>query len=177
MKLPEIPWWHKTDPAPPAPKPRQASYGDVDPQKNHPIPLAMQAPVELDHDLIVKALAMIGREAHRQARASGFWVGLDPAKPADLWGKLALVVEELAEAGRALREGRLTTTKRLATQKEIEKEGIVEVDEEGAVDEVADIVLRCADTCTAANLDLGAAIVRKIYKNRRRPYGHGGRAF
>jgi NTP pyrophosphatase (non-canonical NTP hydrolase) len=161
-------------PAVPTPQPKAPWH---DPRNPLPVPLALQAPVELDHDLITGAFSMIGHEAHRQARASGFWANIDPKRALDLWAKIALVVEELGEAGRALREGRLTTTPRLASKSENEKGGIYQVEVEGFVDEVADIVLRCADACAAAELDLGAAIIRKLYKNRRRAPGHGGREF
>ena len=166
----------KAEPAP-APQPQRASYGEVDARNGIPIPLACQAPVELDHELITKALDQIGQEAHRHARSAGWWAHLDVHNPEHLWLKISLVAEELGEVSRALREGRLTTTKRLATKQETEKDGIYEAEQAGADDEIADIVLRCADACTAANLDLGGAIIRKLYKNRRRPFAHGGRRF
>jgi len=148
-----------------------------DPRNPHEIPPAMAEPVELDHDIIEAAFEQIGQEAHRHARASGFWYGLDAKKPADLWLKISLIAEELGELARALREGRLRTTMRPASAKEIEQLGIREVEVEGAEDEGGDVVLRLADAFYAAGFNLGRAVLRKIEKNRRRPFGHGGRTF
>jgi NTP pyrophosphatase (non-canonical NTP hydrolase) len=149
----------------------------TDPRSPHEVPEAMRAPAELDHDLIKGAFDQVGQEAHRHARAQGWWAHLDVRNPEHLWGKFALVIEELGELSHALREGRLRTTLQLASAKQTEKAGVYETELSGAEDEAADIVIRLADVCAAAGLDLGGAVVRKLYRNRRRPHGHGGRRF
>jgi len=145
------------------------------PSNNLPVPLAISEPVELDHDLIVAAFEMVGKEAHRHASASGFWRFKKPKEA--VFEKLCLVVTEVGEAIEHLRYGRWRTTKRLAAAKETAKEGIYEVEEEGFEDECADVVIRLADLMQALDFNLGESIVRKLYKNRRRGYRRGGKGF
>jgi hypothetical protein len=149
----------------------------VDPRNPHAdaIPLAMQAPAELDHSKIQEGFEQLGAEAFRHATAAGFWHGKEPKQA--VFEKLCLVVSEVGEAIEHLCYGRWETTKRVATEKETKEEGIYEVEEEGFLDKLADVVIRLCDLCWALKLDLAGAIIRKLYKNRRRPFGHGGRAF
>ncbi len=46
---------------------------------------------------------------------------------------------------------------------------------EGFVTELADVVIRCMDTCEALGLDLEQAIVKKMKYNATRPHKHGNK--
>jgi len=46
---------------------------------------------------------------------------------------------------------------------------------EGIPTELADVVIRIADYCGEAGIDLEAAIVQKLKFNRTRPHRHGGK--
>lgn len=87
--------------------------------------------------------------AHRQAHEKGFWPG-----PREFGTLIALMHSELSEALEADRRG----------------EGMDRVAEE-----LADCVIRIADTCARYDIDLEEAIVRKFRVNAGRPYLHGKR--
>ncbi|MEA1904335.1 MAG: hypothetical protein U9M97_00415 [Candidatus Hadarchaeota archaeon] len=91
------------------------------------------------------------REAHGIARQKGWWD--DERNDGEL---IALMHSELSEALEVLRKG----------------EG-----KEKLAEELADCCIRIFDFCGARGLDLEGAIVRKMERNRSRPYRHGGRSF
>jgi NTP pyrophosphatase (non-canonical NTP hydrolase) len=147
----------------------------VDPRNSHPVPLACEAPADLDHELIKAAFDHIGREAFRHATAAGFWATKNPRLA--VFEKLCLVVTEIGEAIEHLRYGRWRTMPREASKEEVKRTGQQYVDEEGFIDELADVVIRLADLCIALDLDLGEAIGAKMAKNRERAFQHGGKRF
>lgn len=91
------------------------------------------------------------REAHGIAKQKGWWDG--ERNDGEL---IALMHSELSEALEVLRKGK--GKGKLA-------------------EELADCCIRIFDFCGARGLDLEGAIVRKMEKNRGRPYRHGGRTF
>lgn len=44
-------------------------------------------------------------------------------------------------------------------------------------EELADVCIRVFDLCGHKNIDLGAAIIKKMEKNKSRPYRHGGKLY
>lgn len=65
--------------------------------------------------------------------------------------KLMLIVSELAEAQEALRKNDVPNFK----------------------EEIADVAIRLADLCGGLEIDLEAEIIKKMEKNKERPYLHG----
>jgi NTP pyrophosphatase (non-canonical NTP hydrolase) len=65
--------------------------------------------------------------------------------------RLMLIVSEIAEAQEALRKG----------------------DEENFKEELADVAIRLADLCGGLNINLEEEIVKKMERNKQRPYKHG----
>lgn len=65
--------------------------------------------------------------------------------------RLMLIVGELAEA----------------------QEGLRHDDIDNFLEELADVAIRLADLCGGLNINLEDAIVKKMEKNRQRPYKHG----
>ena len=68
-----------------------------------------------------------------------------------LGNRLMLIVSELAEAQDALRKG----------------------DWENFKEELADVAIRLGDLCGGLNIDLGAEVLKKMERNKQRPYKHG----
>lgn len=68
---------------------------------------------------------------------------------------LALIHSEVSEALEADRKG----------------------DKENFAEELADVVIRVFDLCGSRNIDLGAEIEKKMAKNKKREYKHGGKAY
>ena len=68
---------------------------------------------------------------------------------------LALIHSEVSEALEADRKG----------------------DDENFAEELADVCIRIFDLCGARNIELGAAIEKKMAKNIGREYKHGGKAY
>lgn len=90
-------------------------------------------------------------ESHKVAKEKGWWDA--ERNDAEL---VALMHSELSEALEAMRNHG-------------EKEEIAE--------ELADCCIRIFDFCGARRIDLQKAIVKKINKNRLRPYRHGNKKF
>jgi hypothetical protein len=167
MKLPTL--WRA-----PKPEPQPKKHAEWhDPRNPHPVPLAMQAPVDPDPALIRQAFAQLMHEAHRNAVSKGFWANKTPESHAG--EKVALMHSELSEALEAIRVGRWSAAPRPATAKETEQGGVKEVLEEGADAELADVLIRVFDFCAAAKLDLTGALLAKLEKNRDRAHMHGKR--
>lgn len=68
---------------------------------------------------------------------------------------LALIHSEISEALEADRKG----------------------NEENFAEELADVCIRVFDLCGAKDIDLEAAIVKKMEFNKSRPHKHGGKAY
>ncbi len=101
----------------------------------------------------------IVKEAHDNSVEKGFH---EPPGPS-VGEQIALAHSELSEALEAYRERGLDIWYR--------KDG----KPEGFLFELADAVIRIADTCGGRKLDLERAIVEKMAFNRTRPYRHGGK--
>ena len=98
------------------------------------------------------------KEAHQNALKHGFWEDIDRLFIASEYGKnavignmLMLIVSEIAEAQDGLRKG----------------------DKDNFKEELADIVIRTADLAGGLGIDLEAEIIKKMEKNKKRPYKHG----
>ena len=87
-------------------------------------------------------------EAHRTARAKGFW-----DRPREDGTLIALMHSELSEALEVLRKPAGST------------------DELG--EELADLVIRVGDYCEHKGIDLGCAVRDKLRANITRPLMHG----
>ena len=102
-------------------------------------------------------------EAHQTAVDHGFWENwgeILTSLPDDLSETfenyvsnscLMLMASELGEACEAIRHG----------------------DEANLAEELADVVIRVADFCGWSGIDLEAALIEKMAKNKNRPYMHG----
>ena len=109
---------------------------------------------------------------HKNAKDKGFWedwerieefknmvinISPDGEKQAEIdtnnaiSTRLMLIVSEVAEALEALRNN----------------------DGENFIEELADIIIRTCDLAGGLNLDLETEILKKIEKNKDRPYKHG----
>jgi len=93
-------------------------------------------------------IKQLQKEAHKTAKEKGFWNG--DRNDGEL---IALMHSELSEALEALR------------QTDERKNNIGE--------ELADCVIRICDYCGARSIDLEKEIIKKIEKNKKRPYKHG----
>lgn len=67
--------------------------------------------------------------------------------------RLALIATEVAEAIEAVRNG----------------------DDANLAEELADVVIRCLDFADIYDINLGAALLEKLERNRGRGYRHGGK--
>lgn len=103
------------------------------------------------------------QKAHENAVSKGFWEDVDiewlriaiknPAVSIDInaiGNRLMLIVGELAEA----------------------QEGLRHNDRENFKEELADVAIRLADLCGGLDIDLEAEIIKKMEKNKQRPYKH-----
>jgi NTP pyrophosphatase (non-canonical NTP hydrolase) len=104
------------------------------------------------------------KNAHKNAVNKGFWEDVDlqwhsvafnnPATEIDInaiGNRLMLIVGELAEA----------------------QEGLRHNDRENFKEELADVAIRLADLCGGLDIDLESEILKKMEKNKKRPYKHG----
>jgi NTP pyrophosphatase (non-canonical NTP hydrolase) len=97
----------------------------------------------------IRLINELAQQIHENAVAKGFYddVVLFPQS-------IALIHSEASEALEAHREG----------------EGVDRITEE-----LADIIIRVLDTCSYHNLNIGASIVEKMDKNKKRAQKHGKR--
>lgn len=102
------------------------------------------------------------REAHQNAVKHGFWDNWQFIKQQQISGHaesyynaigniLMLIVSEVAEAQDGLRHG----------------------DMDNFREELADVAIRLGDLCGGLGIDLESEIIKKMEKNKNRPYKHG----
>jgi NTP pyrophosphatase (non-canonical NTP hydrolase) len=97
-------------------------------------------------------LADIQREAHETAVEKGWYERERP--PLEL---LMLITTEVAECAEEWRKP--------------------DVQLEAVAEELADVVIRCADAAAYWQVDLAQAVRGKMSRNRSRPTRHGGKRF
>ena len=91
-------------------------------------------------------LKSYSRLCHRLARKKGFW-----DKRRNMGEMLMLIVTEIAEAMESYRNR----------------------NEDNFREEIADTFVRLFDLCGGLNIDIEKEILKKMHKNRKRPYKHG----
>ena len=102
------------------------------------------------------------KKSHENAVNHGFWENWEHVKQERLsrhaesyynavGNMLMLIVSELAEAQEGLRHNDMNNFK----------------------EELADVAIRLADFCGGLNIDLETEILKKMQKNKNRPYKHG----
>mgnify|MGYP000939940627 CR=1 FL=1 len=98
------------------------------------------------------------KTAHENAVKHGFWEEIDRLFITSEYGKnavignmLMLIVSEVAEAQDGIRHG----------------------DMDNFREELADVAIRLADLCGGLGIDLENEIIKKMEKNKNRPYKHG----
>jgi NTP pyrophosphatase (non-canonical NTP hydrolase) len=100
----------------------------------------------------MKSIKDLCIEAHQTAVEKGWY-----EEPVSFGTAVALMHSELSEALEAYRK----------LNGEEMREAIAE--------EFADVCIRIFDTCGYMGLDLESAILKKMEKNKQRPYRHGGK--
>lgn len=103
---------------------------------------------------------------HRNARAKGWYNGIDGAKVRSvdyMLSRLSLVHSEVSEAVEAIRVGEIATTLRADGKPE------------GLGSELADIVIRVFDFAESIGINMEAEIATKHSYNCGRSHRHGGK--
>lgn len=93
-------------------------------------------------------------EAHRTAIEKGWYDADRP--PLEL---LMLITTEVAEAAEEWRKP------------------VEQFDKNALAEELADVIIRVGDAASHWEIDIEAAVVRKMARNRERPVRHGGKRF
>lgn len=109
--------------------------------------------------LMSKAIQYLQQEVHQNAIDHGWWT-----TERNKGEMVALIHSEASELLESLR-----------TPEMLPSEHVPEIS--AAAEELADIVIRCADMAESMNIDLGQAISLKHQYNVQRPMKHGGKKF
>ena len=111
------------------------------------------------------------QEAHAIALEKGWWNG-EKDHPRNVGEQLALMHSELSEALEEYRDGHELTEvyyNHFLGDQQLYSAPL------GFPIELADLLIRVADTCGRYGIDLDAALRAKLDYNRVRPYRHGGK--
>jgi NTP pyrophosphatase (non-canonical NTP hydrolase) len=103
--------------------------------------------------------------AHRTACDKGWW----DAEDRSIGEQIALMHSELSEALEEVRNGKPLTQIYHSDSPSGPKP-------EGFAAELADVLIRVADTCEKYGVPLAEAVEEKLVYNATRPYRHGGKA-
>lgn len=107
-------------------------------------------------------------DAHNNATKKGFWEDWDLVL--NLRSEMKLNCKEYKDLNNNLIGNRLM----LITGEVAEAhEALRKDDNENLSEELADIVIRVADLAGGLNIDLESEILKKMEKNKNRPYKHG----
>lgn len=101
--------------------------------------------------MLASVVSSLCESLHENARDKGFWDDVNERDPRHLISLVGLIMSEGAEAIEAIRKE----------------------DQENFEEELADIAIRVFDVAGGLRIDLGAAIVEKMTKNKNRPHKHG----
>lgn len=108
-------------------------------------------------------------ECHKNAVEHGFWDN-EVTIISKLYTKQSLTAEEIIIVDMAFKTQKIML---IVTELAEAVEGLRRGDKRNVNEELADTVIRIADTCGGYNIDLETAIERKIEKNKNRPRLHG----
>lgn len=113
-----------------------------------------------------KTIRQIMRKAHDTATQKGWWVALDGSGQRSLAESIALIHSELSEALEEHRRG----SKHIAIEFSPSADPIADPHKPvGVAIELADAVIRIADTCQRFGIPLAEAIEIKLKYNKKRP--------
>ena len=113
-------------------------------------------------------IALIMEEAHATAAASGWRGEHDDRTFGD---EIALMHSELSEALEAFRDPDMDITAVFYSN-----EGSAVAKPEGVAVELADVIIRIADSCQERGIPLVEALRQKMAYNKTRSFRHGGKA-
>ncbi len=124
-------------------------------------------------------------EAHETAKSKGWWDSRDGAPDRNMAEQIALMHSELSEAleewrAHGLREDAFLYTEQLRSvdhgEQPVETFLFLTGDKpEGIAAELADVLIRIADTCGRYGIPLESALLAKLRYNKTRPHRHGGK--
>lgn len=113
-----------------------------------------------EYHMIRGGLRALCDMAFDAAKRRGFHSG-----PANIGNYIANLHGEVSELWEAYRKGQLHEPCDKKTEPQLSC----------AAEELADIVIRCADTAKELGVDLGEAVIAKMDYNETRPHRHGGK--
>lgn len=125
------------------------------------------------------------RHAHQTARSKGWWDDHDLDDESVFSEKIALMHSELSESLESWREGQTGGLKQIILRRpdggvqDVTMAASVHIDKDtkpdGALVELADVIIRILDVCGRFNMDIATAVALKMRYNETRPFRHGGK--